>query len=316
MGTRHGFTNEQLELLTEDERQAILDEDTLEPEDVAAEDEDGAADEAAAKDKGADPAVPEEGAEAKTAVEEDGKKAADADPDEDEQAAADAAKADDAAAQQEPPAKQEAAPPPKPSPSPTPHYDVPADAKEQLTQFDSQLDEIAQKFDDGELTAVEMRQQQREIERQRDDLKERMLKASVAVDNAKAKWFQADVPVWLGQHTEYQPGTLRMRLLNDVVKELQAESDNPFDPGILDRAHARIQQEMGQVAPKQHDPAPKPQRQIPPSLAHVPASDISETEDNGRFAHLDRLAEKDPIAYEAEIAKMSDAEREAYLQAG
>ena len=38
--------------------------------------------------------------------------------------------------------------------------------------------------------------------------------------------------------------------------------------------------------------------------------------DGGRFAVLDRLAATDPIAYEDALAKMPEAERNAYMAAG
>ena len=59
----------------------------------------------------------------------------------------------------------------------------------------------------------------------------------------------------------------------------------------------------------------KKQNIVPPNLGKVPAATANDTDD-GKFAHLDRLAESDPLAFEAALAKMSDAQRDEYMQAG
>lgn len=317
MGTKHGFTTEELELLTEDERAAILDEETLEPEDVAGEDDTDADDKTAAAD------TKPEAAAADADADEPAAKADDKKPDE-----ADAAQPEEPATppagqqpgDKQPPAAEEKPPLPKPAASPAPRYEVPADAKERMAAFDSQLDEIAQKFDDGEITATEMRQQSREIERERDQLKETVLKYTLSEDVRKANWSQRDVPAFLAAHPEYAPGSMRFDLLDTAVRKLQVEGGDPYDPDILAKAHEQIMAEFGDGASRSPAPSPglsggqkAPARQIPPTLAHVPASDISPDNDGGKYAHLDRLADTDPLAYEEAMARMSDAEREAYL---
>ena len=54
---------------------------------------------------------------------------------------------------------------------------------------------------------------------------------------------------------------------------------------------------------------------VPPTLGKVPASAATDTDD-GKFAHLDRLADSDPLAYETAVAKMSAAQRDEYMRAG
>ena len=65
---------------------------------------------------------------------------------------------------------------------------------------------------------------------------------------------------------------------------------------------------------KQAKAEAKPKREIPqvPSLANVPAADVDQPGDD-KFAMLDRLADKDPVAYERALDKLSEAEREEYL---
>ena len=322
MGERNqfGFTEEEMESMTEAERAAIMDEDTLEPEDVI-----GLA--AAEGDK---PAVPEEGAAAEPEAkkpEEAADDDTDTDPPEvDPGAEPEAAKEEPKPADPPEADKQPEAKVPAPRQNAVPRYDVPADAGDKLKAFDQQLDDIAAKFDDGEMTMSEARQQQREIERQRDELKELMLRQKVATDFSVSNWTDKEVPAFLADHPEYAPGTLRYKLLDAAVREEQnANPDNPFDPDHLTRAHARIAAELAGTAPAKQEPQPaaaglaaqKPApRTIPPTLKDIPQADISAAGDGGKYAVLDRLLQSDPEAYEEAVAKMSDEEREAYLQAG
>jgi hypothetical protein len=52
---------------------------------------------------------------------------------------------------------------------------------------------------------------------------------------------------------------------------------------------------------------------MPPNLGTVPAADITDADDGGEFAHLDRLAAKDSVSFERELAKMSPDARDRYL---
>ncbi len=316
MAGREKFTDDELSMLTEEEREGLLDDDLVDPEEEL--DEPGGSIE--------NPEKPAEAAKADDASADDeddgakepdqGKKPDDQPPGkkpEDEEAATAAAAAADAAKKQAAdPAPEKAATPQQQA---LPRYEVPADAKDKLKAFDEQLDELAQKADDGEITFREMREQQRAIEQQRDELREQVLKQSLADDFGKANWFNRDVPGFLNEHPEYEAGTMRHQLLDTTVRRLQSEADNMYDPALLAKAHAMIEKELGAA------PGAKPattdteraKRDLPPSLAHAPAADINEAVDGGKYAHLDRLGEADPVAYEEALARMSDAERDAYL---
>lgn len=305
MAGREKFTDDELSMLTEEERAGLLDEELVDPEEEL--DAPGAsvetAEEVEARKPDEDPVGADEDAAAEAkkpeTAAEAGEKTA--------EAATEAAAADTGVAESAAPAQQA-----------IPRYEVPADAKDRLKAFDDRLDELATKADDGEITFAEMRQQQREIERDRDELREQVLKQSLARDFGEANWFSRDVPGFLGDHPEYSAGSMRHTLLDSTVRKLQSEADNPFDPSLLSRAHALIEKELGPAQGAKPTPAPTPQpgqpgRELPPSLAHVPASDISEATDGGKYAHLDRLADSDPMAYEDALARMSDADRDAYL---
>jgi hypothetical protein len=55
-------------------------------------------------------------------------------------------------------------------------------------------------------------------------------------------------------------------------------------------------------------------KEVVPTLARIPASDVEETGDGGKFAALDRLADQDPTAYEKAFERPTPAEQEAYLK--
>lgn len=319
MAGREKFTDEELEMLTEEEREGLLDDELLDPEEAL--DEPGGSIEN--PDKQSDAKKPDESEDDDDTGDDDGAKKPDEGkkdddeppakkPEDAEAAAAAAAEAEAAKKKQDEPEPEK---PATPQQQALPRYEVPPDAKDKLKGFDDQLDELAQKADDGEITFAEMRQQQREIERQRDELREQVLKQSLTQDFGKANWFNRDVPSFLGEHPEYAAGSMRHSLLDTTVRRLQAEADNPFDPGLLEKAHALIVKELGSAPGAKPAPTPDPKnkREIPPTLAHAPAADISEAADGGKYAHLDRLADADPMAYEDALARMSDAEREAYL---
>lgn len=214
--------------------------------------------------------------------------------------------------------------------SPRHIYEAPADLDKKLEALDKQIDELAQKFDDGELTAVEYRQQVKELDKDQRELQAQKIRAEVSHDFVVNHWKQA-VDDFLGSHTQYERGSPLFNALDAEVRRLQTDADNQFDPGILEQAHkaveAQVRKFLGQPDPepgkdagaagakKAGDSKPagkKPLAEIPPTLAGVPAADITDT-DGGEFSHLDRLADTDPEKFEAALARLSSADRDRYL---
>lgn len=311
----HGYSEEELALLTEEEL-AGLEDDSIVDEGAAAgaeddETDDDAASAAAAADAGEE--QPEKDAEAAAAPEPE------KEPAEPEKKAP----APDAAPVTEAEAEAAAAPETtQAAPRLLPQYELPADAKERIAQFDAQIDEFAKKFDEGELTAQEYRAALKPIEQQRQDLRDQMLKHQLSLDALVSQWSNVTVPAFLAKHAEYESGSVLFNLLNDEVKKLQVESDNPLDPTHLEVAHRTIQAAIrksyglpAETPAASTEKTAKQKREIPPTLGGLPSSDITEAADGGEFAYLDRLADNDPVAYEDAIAKLSPEKLEAYLAA-
>jgi hypothetical protein len=303
---KHDFTPEQLAALTDEEREGLEDDSLVDdPEDDAG---DGDADDDAddlPSDKAEKPA---DKADADKPKPEEGKD--DEGDDEQETPPAKVEKPADPAAD-EPGAEADDEPAAAPPPSP---YKAPEGAKDRIKAIDDELDQVASKFDDGELTAREMREQERKLRDERENLSKELMKEEFSVDQHKAEWGK-QVASFLETNPAYAEHPARLQLLDFEVRKLQAESGHQYDPAHLRKAHATVLKGLGIAetpTPKPRIPTTTGQKRPdpPPTLAHVPAADIEDTDEGARFSYLDRLSGTE---YEAALAKLSDADREAYL---
>lgn len=199
--------------------------------------------------------------------------------------------------------------------------------QEKIDANQEQQNALLEQFDDGELTREEYQDRLKELNAESRQHVKQQAKAETAIEEADNRYFQ-DVSSFLTENPMYKKGGLLYNALDEKVKELQAQSDNPRSPSIIRAAHKQIQEELGlkadaPPAPKAGDPKPKPanaakpKREIPPNLNSVPSSDVNDAaDDNGRFAVLARMAKTDPIAHEKALAKMSEAETDDYLRYG
>jgi len=150
--------------------------------------------------------------------------------------------------------------------------------EKRLVAIKAELKAVAQKFDDGDITAVEMREQQETLEDERDALREKRSLAAMSTQTAINTWYYTTIPTFMAQHTEYKEGSLRYKLLDTIVKEMQVAATNPTDPKILFDAHAKVEAEFGAVEPKKGKKKPangngQEKRVTPPNLGSIPASD-------------------------------------------
>jgi hypothetical protein len=202
------------------------------------------------------------------------------------------------------------------------------DAEAKLADIDKREDEISQKFEDGDLTTAEYRAELRKLEKERGTIERQQLEADFAEKHNQAQidaMWQANVQTFLEGHPEIGKSELRWNAFDSVVRKVTAETMQAGkNPGMADlkKAYKQWAEDLGLPAeqPKADDksgkePARKQERQqreIPPSLAKVPAADINDTDD-GRWASLDRLMDTDPLGFEKAFGKLSEADQEAYL---
>jgi DNA repair exonuclease SbcCD ATPase subunit len=239
-------------------------------------------------------------------------------------AAAAAAAAEAAKEQQPKPAEQKA--------QATPYLvaEAPADAEAKLTDIATKKGDLAKQFDDGDVTTAEyqaeldkLNREERTIERQIDraqlaaELEEQR---AVAERDATINTFLASVDI------PRDPKNLRFQVLDAAVRNVASDEANAelsapeimqkaFDlcveQGVLQAKQAQPPKQ-GKTQQEQRAPAKK-QVDAPPSLAHMPAAEATDTGEN-RFAWL--AAIRDPDKHEAAFNKLSAADQEAYLAAG
>ena len=293
------ITDEMRDSLTEEELAGMLDTDLVdEGHDTESDDDDDQQVDGKAGTEG-DTAAKDEGGS------DDAKKTAD------EPAAEQAAADSDALGQQ--------APERKPRPifeSP----DVPADVDDQIAAAKLAKFKLAEKFDEGEITAVEYAKQMEDINDFQQDLQNRKFKAQLAAESQQSREMDSwedTCSSFLSAHPEVQKSKLRYDSFDYSVRLVTGDPANAGLSGEqqLEKAYQNWVTELGiHVAPvQQQKPTPAPVKaKVVPNIGSLPAAQSNDTED-GKFAHLDRLATTDPLKYEAQLMRLSDADRELYL---
>lgn len=309
------FSDEDLAQLTEEEREGLLEDEEEGGDDT----EGGDDEEAGAATEGEAEASAEAGGDEAGDDEADGE--ADAGTTgSDEPVKPDATAAADAA--DEEPLPNDVAP----------SWILPADHDAKIAEIKAQRTELAQKWDNGEMTAQEFNAQIDALDDQRRELDAQKIAATIEQRAAINEW-RGTVSRFVEEHPQYKPGSLPHKLLDEEVKRLQAEAKNPTNPALLERAHRNIERQIKtaygvEPAPAKDDsgkPGAKPagkagnRPEPPPTLRSMPATDITDADDGSEFGYLDRLMDTDSVAFEKELAKLektSPAKYDAYMQRG
>jgi hypothetical protein len=203
-----------------------------------------------------------------------------------------------------------------------PNWILPDDHKQQKDTIEQQRDELARKFDDGDLTAEEYRSEAKSLDQRFEVLREQELLAKVREQTAKDGW-RDTVDGFLTEKPQYRDPALQA-LLDQEVRELQAKAVNPLKRSILEEADQRLTARLSAALGVKTETPPaaaakNPPKKIvrddpPPSLRNVPAADVDDAADGGEFAYLDRLQNSDSVKYEAELAKLSPEMLDRYMQ--
>ena len=205
-------------------------------------------------------------------------------------------------------------------PKPLFNTEIPADIQAQRTEIDEKEDALDKQFDEGDITFSEHKKALREINQQRNALDRAELKAELAAEAYQTQidnsW-QASQTAFFASHPELNTANeVQMTALDHLVRqETKATLDKGGSIGVpeLERAYTKYKQAFNieAAAPKQAKaPAAKNEGVIPPNLSKLPAATANDTDD-GKFAHLDRL---EGVAFEDALAKLSDAQRDEYLR--
>lgn len=209
--------------------------------------------------------------------------------------------------------------------NPTPLFkaELPADIEAKRTALDTQEDDLVKKFDEGDITFAEYNKELRSLNRERADLDRAELKAELAQEAQQSQveqTWQTTANTFVAEHPLISKNETTWSSFDAIVRRVTAETMQKGEqPGRrdLEKAYKQWTEDLGISDDGTQKPQPKQKKQniVPPNLGKVPAATANDTDD-GKFAHLDRLAESDPLAFEAALAKMSDAQRDEYMQAG
>ena len=208
---------------------------------------------------------------------------------------------------------------------PTPLFkaELPADIEAKRTALDTQEDDLVKKFDEGDITFAEYNKELRSLNRERADLDRAELKAELAQEAQQSQveqTWQTTANTFVAEHPLISKNETMWNSFDAIVRRVTAETMQKGEQPSrrdLEKAYKQWTEDLGISDAGTQKPQPKQKKQniVPPNLGKVPAATANDTDD-GKFAHLDRLAESDPLAFEAALAKMSDAQRDEYMQAG
>lgn len=201
--------------------------------------------------------------------------------------------------------------------------DIPEDVETKLSEINTKRSELDEKFDDGDLSTKEYRAEIAVLEKEQRDIEQALFKAQLSqemTENQQRNAWKKTVDTFIKSNSEYKTSKLRWQTLDIAVKSIAADEANARLSGeeILAKAHEQVQSEFG-LKPVAAEPAAEPPKQtsktgkgvIPPNLGRVPAAETTET-GNSKFKALDRLMTEDPERFEAEIGRLSESEQEAY----
>ena len=174
----------------------------------------------------------------------------------------------------------------KPTPQ-APVTQLPSDYDEQVKAIADKKTEVFDKFENGDLSAAEYHKQLDALskdERKLERIKER---AEYDEQQAAHNWVNVTVTGFLNQHPQYQNQGL-LNALDAEVRKLQGETGQMFDPSHLVNAHERVKEQFAPMFVSATK-APAKEPRTAPSLANTPASDIDEPS-AGEFDYLDMLS--------------------------
>ncbi|MFG6524485.1 hypothetical protein [Sulfitobacter sp. M23508] len=312
-----GFEDAEIELLSQGDDPIVTIEDPDAEAKAAADDPDKA-------EVGTPPA--EEGDIADQATGEDDAAA--------QQAAADAQKAaDDAAA-----AEKDAEPAEVEDPQ-MPQIPDTTEAEAKLAEADQELEALLTKYDDGELTSEEYREQQKAIIAQQTQAQAAIAQAENVVQNAAQQqqqhWFnrleaykKSAPDLWSEDHLAGWDRQLRAVTGNQAYADLSRDAQIKMAHRLYAAEYEARNGTPLEIAPpaakgeaKAEDKGPEEKLEVkkgekpkaPQTLADFNSDTSAEVEDS-RFAAIDRQIMKDPIGAENAFDSMTPEQQERFLE--
>lgn len=210
------------------------------------------------------------------------------------------------------------------APAPLFTAELPADIEAKRTEIDGKEDTLVEQFDNGDITFAEYNKQLRALNNERAALDRAELKAELAREAQQAQidnTWNSTLNVFLTDHPEIDlTNEIHHAAFDKLLRQHTAVvMEKGGVPGLreIKKAHVDFLKTFNLQADKEPETkqgkqptakAPK-QREVPPNLSKVPAAANADMDD-GRFGYLDKLP---PAKFEEAFAKLSEADRNAYL---
>jgi len=206
--------------------------------------------------------------------------------------------------------------------------------KEKLDQategYEKYVDDLAAKYENGDITFSEYRKQEREAQRVYDEYKEKtsasILKAEIAEEHSRQasqqRW-ETEQQIFYSDNPSYKDDPVLRGALGAQLEALYANEENKGRSGLwFLREAGRLIDERFNRTPGTEKPAELAKAQetmkkraakpvnAPKTLGDLPAAEANE--DGGEFAYMDRLQGLD---YEKALMKMSPDQYERFMAA-
>ena len=205
---------------------------------------------------------------------------------------------------------------------------LPEDYADRVKANEEAQDANVKAYNDGDISFEEFNKENRrldresrKLEKEKDDIE---LDRKLAQQSVNSQW-NGVMSAFMPSHPELNQSQVRMDVFDKILMRVTGETMQKGKmPGIDDvnKAYAEWCKEFnfqpagddkGTTAPKKTTTPAKPKKKapkVPPTLGGLPAAQGNDTA-AGRFAQLDRLSGD---AFEEALAKLSAADRDAYLQ--
>lgn len=211
-------------------------------------------------------------------------------------------------------------------------FQIPPDAKARLEAIEKELDAIEAKWDAGDIGDAEFKRAIKDLNAERGQIGARIEAARVYAHQAQTSEAAAEDRRWKESVATFKAGNPDLwkdehrARFNEHVKAVTSDSryaSMSFDQQLRLAANSYISERTALDLPapklgKAAQPAglaAKADRRppLPQTLARLPAAEANETD--SRFAHIERMeAEGDVDGAEAAVARLSEADRAAYLR--
>lgn len=206
------------------------------------------------------------------------------------------------------------------APQPLLKVDVPADIADKLAANKAERAALRKQFDEGDIASSEFFEKMDALDDARRAIDSVVLQAEISqkltAGQAEEAWFQR-CDRFLAEHPEIGATNLRYETFDHVLRQVtgSAEHANLSPDAKLDLALRTWRTELGlPETPATPSAQPgTPRRVTVPTLGKLPAAAGDGIGNDGKFSVLDNLIDKDPIAYETALSRMSDHDRAEYL---